>query len=125
MSTRRPGDLIKLNSAIAVRPQPLCESDLATVRHAIASIAPDWSVELEGACADEATLVLLPADGDDAIGPSFIISREADGFRVDQIHWDSLTEIGVFSSLSDVVATLRLRLAFCLSSGLPTSVTLH
>jgi hypothetical protein len=125
MSVRRPSDLIKLNSAIAVRPQPLCEADLAAVRHAIAHIAPDWSVELEGASPDEATLVLLPVDGDDSIGPSFIVSREPGGFRVDQIHWDSPTEVGVFSSLGDVIATLRLRLAFCSGGVSSASVTLH
>lgn len=125
MSTRRPGDLIKLKSAIAVRSQPLCEVDVATVRQAIAAIAPDWSVELECAGADDATLVVLPADGDDSIGPSFIVSRDAGGFRVDQIHWDSMTEIGMFSSLGDVAATLRLRLAFCSAGAPPASVTLH
>lgn len=125
MSIRRPNDLIRLHSTIAVRPQPLCEADMATIRRAIASIAPDWSVELEGVCAGEATLVVLPADGDDSIGPSFIVSREAGGFRVDQIHWDSLTEVGMFSSLADVAETLRLRLAFC-SGGLSmASATLH
>lgn len=125
MSTRRPGNLIKPTSAIAIRPRPLGQADLAIVRHAVAGVAPDWSVELEGACAQDATLVLCPADGDDAHGPSFTISREAGGFRVDQVHWDTPTEIGVFSSLSDVVATLRVRLAFCLGGTPPASVTLH
>ena len=42
-------------------------------------IAPDWAVELEGICDEEATLVVLPEGGDDAIGPSFVISRETYG----------------------------------------------
>jgi hypothetical protein len=125
MSTKRPGSLIKPTSAIAIRPRPLGHSDVAIVRHAVASIAPDWSVELEGISGQEATLVLCPADGDDTHGPSFTISREAGGFRVDQVHWDAPTEIGVFSSLTDVVATLRVRLAFCLGGTPPASVTLH
>lgn len=98
---------------------------MAAVRQAIAYIAPDWSVELEGAGAEDATLVVLPEDGDDSTGPSFIVTREAGGFRVDQLHWDSLTEVGMFSSLSDVTETLRLRLAFC-SGGVPmAAATLH
>ncbi len=125
MSTRRPGDLIGLTSAIAVKPHPLCEADAVTVRRSIADVASDWSVELEGVGADDAALVILPPDGDDLAGPSFVVSREAGGFRVDQVHWDSLTEVGIFSSLSDVTATLRLRVAFCSGGVSMVSATLH
>ena len=55
----------------------------------MAEIAPDWSVELQGICAEEATLVLMPDGGDDANGPSFVISQETFGFRMDQVHWDT------------------------------------
>jgi hypothetical protein len=73
---------------------------------ATAEIAPDWAVALESICADETTLVLVPDDGDEKSGPSFVISREAYGLRVDQVHWDEVTEIGVFGSLTDVVEVL-------------------
>ena len=88
-------------------------------------IAPQWSVELQGICVDEATLVLLPEDGDDSMGPSFLISRETYGFRLDQVHWDVLTELVVFGSLNDVVTTLGVRLAFIPEMAVPASVTVH
>ncbi len=91
----------------------------------MAEIASEWSVELQGVCADEAILVLLPEDGDDAMGPSFVISRETYGLRVDQVHWERLTEVGVFASITDVLATLRPRVAFCSGLAVPPSVTLH
>ena len=40
-----------------------------------------------GICANEATLVVTPEDGDDETGPSFVISRETYGLRLDQVHW--------------------------------------
>ena len=104
---------------------PLGKADLALVRRAMAEIAPDWAVALEGICAEEATLVLVPDDGDDRSGPSFVISRETYGLRVDQVHWDAVTEVGMFASLSDVLAGLRLRLAFCMDRTVPGSATLH
>ena len=91
----------------------------------MADVAPEWSVELQGICADEASLVVLPEDGDDAKGPSFMISRETYGFRIDQVHWDVVTEIGVFAAMADIVRVLRLRLAFCYGVETPNSVTLH
>jgi hypothetical protein len=44
---------------------------------------------------------------------------------LNQLHWDILTEVGVFSSLSDVVTALQVRLAFCIDATAPASVTLH
>jgi hypothetical protein len=125
MSIKRPGYHATLDSAFAMPVRPLGGADLAIVRNEIAEIAPGWSVELHGICADEATLVLLPEGGDDAMGPSFMISRETYGFRLDQVHWDVVTEFGVFASLNDVVATLAARLAFFPDTATPASVTVH
>ena len=81
--------------------RPIGASDLDFVQRAMDEIAPQWSVELQGICVDEATLVLLPEDGDDAMGPSFLISRETCGFRLDQMQWDVLTELRVFDNSPD------------------------
>jgi hypothetical protein len=125
MSIKRPGYHMSAHSSFAVPLRPLGSSDLALVRNAMAEIAPEWSVELHGICDDEATLVLLPEGGDDVMGPSFMISREAYGFRLDQVHWDEVTEFGVFASLNDVVAGLGVRLAFSPEITTPASVTVH
>jgi hypothetical protein len=125
MSIKRPNSQPIQDLAFAVRVPPISGTDLALVQAAMADAAPDWAVELHGICADEATLVLLPEDGEDAMGPSFMISRETYGFRIDQVHWDVVTEVGVFASMADVVDILRLRLAFCDNLEAPASVTLH
>ena len=125
MSTKRPGFQPSLDLAFTMQVRPLCEADLASMQFVLAEIAPEWSVELQGICAEEATLILLPEAGDDENGPSFIISRESYGFRLDQVHWDTMTEVGVFGSLSDVVSALRPRVAFCTATAAPAGVTLH
>ena len=127
MAMKRTGFQSSANIAFPVRPAacPIGEAELSLVQMVMARIASDWSVELQGVCTDEAVLVLLPDGGDDAMGPSFIISREAFCFRLDQLHWDRLTELGVFSSLLDIMATLRPRLAFCSVHAVPASVTVH
>jgi hypothetical protein len=111
--------------AITMHIRPIGATDLGFVQRAMAQIAPSWSVELHGICVDDATLVLLPADGDDANGPSFMISRESYGFRVDQVHWDVVTEVGVFPALNDVVGALGVRLAFFPDQAVPGSATVH
>jgi hypothetical protein len=125
MSIKWPGFDPHQESGFNMPFAPINDADLALVIGAMAEIAPDWSVELQGICAGEATLVLLPEDGDDATGPSFMISRETYGFRLDQVHWDVVTEFGVFASLADIVAVLAARLAFYPGLAVPASVTLH
>jgi len=125
MSTKRLSQLSSLDSTFSLPVRPLGNADLGLVRNAMADIAPEWSVELHGICVEEATLVLLPEGGDDAMGPSFMISRETYGFRLDQVHWDVLTEFGVFASLDDIVTTLSVRLAFFPGMAIPASVTVH
>jgi|GEM_PF-2611002 len=125
MSTKRPETQSSLDLAFTMRARALGDADLASMQFVLGEIAPEWSVELQGICAEEASLVLLPEDGDDTNGPSFVISRESYGFRLDQVHWDTMTEVGVFSSLCGVVSALRPRLAFCIAMAVPAGVTLH
>jgi hypothetical protein len=125
MATKPRYENSTLTGGFAAQVPPLGDADLLYMQRAIAEVAPDWAVELEGICADEATLVVVPDDGDDASGPSFVVSRETYGLRVNQVHWETLTEVGVFASLNDVVTALQVRLAFCTDMDLPASVMLH
>jgi hypothetical protein len=105
--------------------QPLGLTDLRFVRDAIESFAPDWTAELAGICVDEATVVVVPESGDDASGPSFVISRDSFSYRLDRIHWDLMNEVGSFASLGDVMTAVRI----CVRKGEPASralsLTLH
>ena len=61
----------------------------------------------------------------DATGPSFVISRESYGYRLDQVHWDTIRDIGLFSSLADAMSAVRQRLSIE-SARAPTGrPTLH
>ena len=119
MAIKRPGPSEHQHWTAVSRPDAarLAMRTWRLVQRAMAEIAPDWAVELEGICTEEATLVVVPEDGDDAIGPSFVISRETYGLRVDQVHWDALTEVGVFASLARRRAALRRLAASVLRSG--------
>jgi len=125
MSAKPPILQASFDVAFTPRTRPLVNGDQVWVQLAMAEIAPEWSVELQGICADEAILVLLPDGGDDANGASFVISRETYGFRLDQVHWDSMTEVGVFASLNAVIDAVRPRVAFCTATAAPAGVTLH
>jgi hypothetical protein len=127
MSIKRPGSGSQTISDLrfALPSGPLGGGELTLVRDRMSDIAPEWSVELHGICAEETTLVLLPEDGDDAMGPGFMISRESYGFHLDQVHWDEVTDLGVFGSLHEVVATVAARLAFFLDMAVPVSATMH
>jgi hypothetical protein len=89
-----------------VQPDPLGLPEQRMVSTLLEELAPEWCVELEGICADEATLVVVPQSGDDATGPSFVISRGAFGYRLDQVHWEEMREVGLFPSLDDVMAAV-------------------
>jgi hypothetical protein len=125
MSNKRPGEQTNPEAASLLPVRPLGGAELVLIQLGISEIAPDWAAELLGICSEEATVVVLPKNGDDAMGASFVISRETYKFRVDQIHWDEMTEVGLFTSLDDVLQTLRVRLAFYVAGGEPTSGTLH
>jgi hypothetical protein len=125
MPIKRRLEQTSLTTIFTVPVPLLGEADLGMLQRAMAQIAPDWAVALEGICAGEATLVLVPEDGDDRSGPSFVISRETYGLRVDQVHWDAVTEVGVFASLSSVLEVLKLRLSFFIDSTMAASSTIH
>jgi hypothetical protein len=125
MSTKRFSQQTSPKLALAAPIVPLGQSDLRFVQLALRELAPAWTADLVGICAFEATLVVVPFDGDDVIGPSFLISRETCGFRLDQVHWDMMAEVGAYESLSDVVSALLVRLLSSSERGTPALATVH
>lgn len=125
MSVKRPTSDLGRPAIIAVNSSPLGTVELRAMTDALADIAPGWTVDLLGICVEEATLVVLPEGGDDRLGPSFILSREAFGYRVDQVHWDLLTEIGHFTVFSEAAATIRQCVRLSIPMTVPPSVMCH
>ena len=110
-------------AALAV--QQISGRDLQVVALMLADIAPQWSVELHGISIEDSSLIVLPEDGEDENGPSFAISRDGGGFRLDQIHWDELTELGTYATLGDVLDIMARSLGEFTDFQRPCSITLH
>lgn len=125
MSNKRPVFHSINETTFTLQVQPLGESERRYAQRVMADMAPDWSVELHGIYNEETILIVLPEDGDDAMGPSFVINRETFGLKLDQIHWDKLTEVGVFASLNDVLSAIGTLLGASTRVALPASITVH
>lgn len=125
MAIKRLNEQPNSEAASVLPVGPLGSAELLLIQLGISEIAPDWAVELLGICSEEATMIILPKSGNDAFGPSFVISRETYGLRVEQVHWDKMTDVGLFMSLDDVLQTLRVRLALYAASVAPASRALH
>jgi hypothetical protein len=96
-------------------------ADLSLFQSMVEDFAPDWSVELVGHCVEQTSLVMVPETGEDRIGPSFAVTREPCGFKLDKIRWDIVTEIGLFQSLPELLNAIRTQLAHPSSA----TVTIH
>lgn len=124
-ASKRPSSLMSCSAPIAIAPSPISLRDLQIVEAMLADVAPQWTVELHGVSVDDTSLIILPEDGEDALGPSFTINSSDFGLRLDQIHWDELTEIGSFTSLSAAVDAIALILRDFGAPRRLASVTIH
>lgn len=126
MPVKRPVTAFHRRAAASPEVPALGPADLQLLSDVLAETAPGWSAELHGICASEASVIVMPAGGEDLLGPSFIVSRECAAYRVSQIHWDVMTTIGYFPQFAEAVVAIRRCLLTSLSpSGLPLSATRH
>ena len=110
---------------VAFAAQPISTRELRAVALMLSEIAPDWSVELHGISLEDSSLIVLPEDGEDENGPSFAISRDGYALRLDQIHWDELTELGTYSTLAEVLDVMAQSLGDFTAFQRSRSITLH
>jgi hypothetical protein len=110
---------------VAFAAQPICNRDLQIVARMLSDIAPAWSVELHGVSLEDSSLIVLPEDGEDENGPSFAISRDGYSLRLDQIHWDELTELGSFGTMGELLDVMARTLSEFTDFHRPRSITLH
>jgi hypothetical protein len=125
MSIKRSGSTPSLRTLVATHPAALGLTELHIVNEALAETAPSWTADLQGICVEEATLVILPEGGDDMMGPSFALSRDSTGYRVHQVHWDLLTEVGRFAVFADAVAAICHHISFSVPLMAPALATRH
>lgn len=125
MSGKRSALTSSQRPVVSVEPAALGTAELRALTDALADVAPMWTVELQGICVEEASLIVLPDGGDDMIGPSYALSRETFGYRVDQVHWDRMTEVGQYADFADAVQAIRHRVSLCVPAMVPAHATLH
>jgi hypothetical protein len=105
-------------------PPELGSAECSFVADCMFRAAPDWSVELNRAFRGEASLVIMPPGVDDAIGPTFVIHRSGQGFRLDRFQWDEYGPIGAFATLRATANAVRACIV-ALRANLPASTLRH
>ena len=94
------------------------------LRDVAMTVAPGWSVEI---CTDplgEISLMIIPPNVDDAIGPTLIVHKAGLIFHLDQFRWDAYGGLGEyldFDALRSAVSSTLLSLPIVRSSA----ITLH
>ena len=63
-----------------------------------------WSLERHEGCDGDFTLMLMPQQADRA---NLVVSRDEDGFHLTANQDDDYRELGCFSALDELVATMR------------------
>ncbi|HVY15773.1 MAG TPA: hypothetical protein VHB27_11110 [Rhodopila sp.] len=124
-TSKRPGSVVSRTAPVAITPSPITLRDLLVVEAMLADVAPRWVVEMHGVEIDDTSLIVVPEDGEDMIGPSFIISTHKHGYQLDRVHWDKMTEVGGFISLTAAAEAVARVLREYAGTGRPPSVTIH
>lgn len=125
MAATRYASSTKPRRSLDTVSEPLDASHQFFLADAIAAAAPDWSVELYSDSPGTATIIILPDDADDEVGPTYFVHRDGDVLCLDQLHWDSYSSVGRFTDLDSVARVLRSKLLCAASMAMPASRTLH
>jgi hypothetical protein len=105
--------------------EPLGVTHQFYIADAIAGAAPDWCVEFYSDMPGTGTIIIMPDDADDDIGPTYFVHREGHMLCLDQLHWDSYSSVGRFADIGAVAQELRGRLLSHASTTMPVSRMLH
>jgi hypothetical protein len=87
-------------------------------------VAPDWSVETYADAVGEISIMIMPPNVDDAIGPMLVVHKAGLIFQLDQFRWDEYSSLGEyldFDALRRAVSGILLSLPIMPGSA----VTLH
>ncbi len=87
------------------------QHDLALVTEMVTDVAPDWSVELAGDSASDSSVVVMPLDADDRLGPTFIIRHVGRSVHLDALQWDECLHVATVPTVRHAIESLRVRLA--------------
>jgi hypothetical protein len=119
MLIRQTEDRLSLSSASSPeRLGPEQRQHLATV---VAGLGSTWSVELHYDALGEASIVVLPEDLEDVIGPTLIVHAYQSSFHLEELCGDAYRTLGKHHAWADVCRAVRIRLIW----EMAFSMTLH
>jgi hypothetical protein len=87
----------------------------------VAPLLPDWSVERHRDEYDQAVIVIMPDDDDDANCPTLIVHADGAVFHLDELRQDTFRELSEHATWTDLLRAVRNRLMW----EIPVSPTLH
>jgi hypothetical protein len=85
----------------------LDQDDCLALSDTVEGLAPEWSVEIHIDPVGETSLMIIPPNVDDAIGPMLIVHKVASMFLLDQFRWDSYDNIGEYTTLDRVHGAIK------------------
>jgi hypothetical protein len=88
----------------------LDQDDCLALSDIVKGVAPEWLVEAHSDPTREVSVMIIPPNVDDDIGPLLVVHKVASVYVLDQFRWDRYGNIGDYSTLDEVrraiVATL-------------------
>ena len=80
----------------------LDDDDCLTLVDTMKGLAPEWSVEIQTDPVGEISVMIIPPNVDDTIGPMLVVHKVASVFVLDQFRWDRYGNVGEYSTLDGV-----------------------
>jgi hypothetical protein len=93
-------------------PTPLEPRQCEHLAAVVAELGPNWSVELHDDIPGKETIVILPDDPDEAIGPTLIIHADESAFHLEELDGDAFRKLGEHLVWADVLRAVRIRLVW-------------
>jgi hypothetical protein len=85
----------------------LDQDDCSSLRDTVKSLAPEWSADVHKDPGGELSLMIMPPDVDDMIGPLLVVHKVASMFRLDQFRWDSYSNVGDYRTFDGLLDAVR------------------
>ena len=100
---------IQLTGSLATNPEPysLDQEDCVTLQALVKTLAPEWSADIHCDPVGEISLMIMPPEVRDEIGPLLVVHKVASVFRLDQFRWDVYSVLGEYLAFDDLVRAVR------------------
>jgi hypothetical protein len=94
-----------------------------SIMDAVQVIQPQYAAHVYTDPLGEASVMLMPPDLDDAIGPMLVAHRVGPLFILDQFRWDAYANVGEYATLEKLIDALCT--ALCQQYVAPRQDTIH